>query len=118
MPKCDFIPSLARARAYFTTEHLVGAVAARDFNGLQVLGSYGDAWLIESHYVPTGYVIVAATGGLDSDLNPVGFRRARQPGLSGLRHIPGAGPYPIVTASYGAGLVSASDTEAQPSSCR
>ena len=63
LPKFDFVPSQA-APAYFTTEHLVGAVAPSEFEGLQVLGSYGDAWLIESHYVPLGYVIVAATGGL------------------------------------------------------
>lgn len=72
-PKWDFVPPQA-APAYFTTEHLVGAVAPSEFEGLQVLGSYGDAWLIESHYVPAGYFIVAATGGLDSDMNPVGFR--------------------------------------------
>ena len=67
-PKYDFVPSQA-APAYFTTEHLVGAVAPGEFNGLQVLGSYGDARLIESHYVALGYVIVAATCGLDSDVN-------------------------------------------------
>lgn len=27
----------------FTTEHLVGSAAPSDFEGLQVLGSYGDA---------------------------------------------------------------------------
>lgn len=70
------MPSAAQP-AYFTTEHLVGAIPPVDFNGLQVQGSYGDAWLIESHYVPAGYVIVAATGGLDSDMNPVGFRQHR-----------------------------------------
>lgn len=71
-PKCHFVPSAAQP-AFFTAEHLVGAIPPTDFNGLKVLGSYGDAWLIESHYVPSGYVIVAATGGLDSDRNPVGF---------------------------------------------
>ena len=90
-PKWDFIPSTLMP-AFFTTEHLVGALPPADFNGLQVLGSYGDAWLIESHYMPAGYVIVAATGGLDSDLNPVGVRHHVNPAYHGLRHIPGAGP--------------------------
>ncbi len=98
-PKWDFIPSQA-APAYFTTEHLVGAIPPADFNGLQVQGSYGDAWLIESHYVPAGYVIVAATGGLDSDMNPVGFREHPNPAYQGLRHIPGRGPYPLVDSYY------------------
>lgn len=103
VPKWDFVPSQA-APAYFTTEHLVGSVAPSDFNGLQVLGSYGDAWLIESHYVPTGYVIVAATGGLDSDRNPVGLREHPNPSYSGLRHIPGRGPYPLQDSFYARGF--------------
>ncbi|OBK18591.1 hypothetical protein A5636_20290 [Mycobacterium asiaticum] len=102
-PKWDFVPSQA-APAYFSTEHLVGAVPPADFNGLQVLGSYGDAWLIESHYVPAGYVIVAATGGLDSDMNPVGFRQHVNPAYQGLRHIPGRGPYPLQDSFYARGF--------------
>ncbi len=42
--KWDFVPSQA-APAYFTTEHLVGAIPPPHFNGLQVKGSCGDAWL-------------------------------------------------------------------------
>jgi len=102
-PKFDFVPSQA-APAYFTTEHLVGAVAPSEFEGLQVLGSYGDAWLIESHYVPAGYVIVAATGGLDSDMNPVGFREHVNTAYHGLRHIPGRGPYPLQDSFYARGF--------------
>lgn len=102
-PKFDFVASQA-APANFTTEHLVGWVAPSEFNGLQVLGSYGDAWLIESRYVPAGYVIVAATGRLDSDRNPVGFREHVNPAYHGLRHIPGHGPYPIVDSFYARGF--------------
>ena len=116
-PKWDFVPSAAQP-AYFTTEHLVGAIPPADFNGLQVKGSYGDAWLIESHYVPAGYVIVAATGGLDSDMNPVGFRQHVNPAYQGLRHIPGHGPYPCRTASTRGVSAPAFGTVAQQSSCR
>jgi hypothetical protein len=103
VPKWDFVPSAAQP-AYFTTEHLVGAIPPADFNGLQVQGSYGDAWLVESHYVPAGYVIVAATGGLDSDMNPVGFRQHVNPAYQGLRHIPGRGPYPLQDSFYARGF--------------
>jgi hypothetical protein len=103
IPKFDFVPSQA-APAYFTTEHLVGAIPPADLEGLKVLGSYGDAWLIESYYVPSGYVIVAATGGLDSDMNPVGFREHVNPAYAGLRHIPGRGPYPLVDSFYARGF--------------
>jgi hypothetical protein len=102
-PKWDFIPSTLMP-AFFTTEHLVGALPPADFNGLQVMGSYGDAWLIESHYMPAGYVIVAATGGLDSDLNPVGVRHHVNPAYQGLRHIPGNGPYPIQESFFARGF--------------
>jgi hypothetical protein len=49
-------------------------------------------------------VIVAATGGLDSDLNPVGFRHHVNPAYQGLRHIPGNGPYPIQESFFARGL--------------
>jgi hypothetical protein len=62
--------------------------------------SESDAWLIESHYVAAGYVIVAATGGLDSDMNPVGFREQVNTAYHGLRHIPGPGQYPITESFY------------------
>ena len=39
-PTYDYVPSAAQP-AYLTTEHLVGAIPPTDFNGLQVLGSYG-----------------------------------------------------------------------------
>jgi hypothetical protein len=86
-------------------EHLVGAVPPADFNGLQVQGSYGDAWLIESHYVPAGYVIAGATGGLDSGLNPVGFRQHVNPAYQGLRHFPGhCQGYPLQDSFFARGF--------------
>jgi len=102
-PKWDFVPSAAQP-AYFTAEHLVGAIPPTDLEALRVLGSYGDAWLIESHYVPAGYVVVTATGGLDSDMNPGGFREHVNTAYHGLPHIPGRGPYPLVDSFYARGF--------------
>lgn len=50
--------------------------------------------------MPAGYVIVAATGGLDSDMNPVGLREHVNTAYHGLRHIPGRGPFPISESFY------------------
>ena len=49
--------------AVLTNENVVGAIPPPDFHGLKVLGAYGKAWLIETNYVPAGYVAVVASGG-------------------------------------------------------
>jgi hypothetical protein len=54
--------------------------------------------------MPAGYVIVAASGGLDSDLNPVGVRHHVNPAYQGLRHIPGNGPYPLQESFFARGF--------------
>ena len=72
-----------------TIEHVVGAIPPPEYNGLKVQGAYGDAWFIETNYMPPGYVIAVATGGPESDINPVGFRQHVNPAYQGLRHIPG-----------------------------
>lgn len=42
--------------------------------------------------------------GLDSDMNPVGFRQHANPAYQGLRHIPGHGPYPLQDSFYARGF--------------
>lgn len=100
LPKFDFIVS-SNAPARLTAEHVEGAVPEPDYAGLPVLGSYAGALLIESYFMPAGYVIIAATGGVDSDNNPVGFREHEKPQYRGLRVIEGsANSYPIVEHFY------------------
>jgi hypothetical protein len=53
----------------------VGAIPPPDFHGLKVQGAYGKSWLIESNYVPQGYVAVVASGGAGSPNNPVAVRQ-------------------------------------------
>jgi hypothetical protein len=103
VPKYDFIPSSLQP-AYLTIEHLVGMLPPPDFNGLQVQGAYGDVWLVETNYIPPGYVAMVATGGPESDMNPVGFRQHVNPAYQGLRHIPGPGPYPLQDSFYARGF--------------
>jgi hypothetical protein len=96
--KYDFIRS-GSAPAYLTSENIVGAIPPNDFAGLKVQGSYGKAWLVESNAIPAGYFAVVATGGPDSDINPIAFRENANPAYQGLRVIAGPGVYPL-TDSY------------------
>lgn len=95
----DFIPS-NDAPAFITDETIVGDRPPGQFNGLRVVGSYGDAWIVQHEYVPTGYVVAVATGGADSPRNPLAFREHKRPELRGLKQIAGGGDYPLVDSYY------------------
>lgn len=92
--KHDFVRS-GTAPAYLTQDTIVGQQAPGSFHNLPVSGSYGPAWLLQHAYVPTGYVVVVASGGPDSPINPVAVRQHPNPAYQGLRQIPGYGPYPL-----------------------
>jgi hypothetical protein len=106
--KWSFIPSSA-APPYLTTETLVGTRAPADYQGLPVAGSYGPAWLVQSEFVPSGYVAVVASGGPDSLVNPVAVREHPNAAYRGLRIIPGLQQrYPLIDSfairSFGVGV--------------
>lgn len=92
--------------SFLTTEHIVGETPPEEFGGLEVQGSYG--WLIQSDYIPQGYVSVVASSGPNSQYNPVALRVHENPSYVGLRIIPGNGPYPIqdshLAHSFGTGV--------------
>src|SRR5262245_42117511 len=73
LPKHDFIPS-ALMPAWISDETIHGNTPPDKFNNLDVWGSYANALIIKSLFVPSGWVAVVATGGPNSDVNPVGFR--------------------------------------------
>ena len=86
------------------------AVIAVGYAGLKVQGSYGKSWLIESNYIPSGYVAVVALGGPGSPDNPVAVREHPNAQYRGLRAIPGKGPYPPQESFAARGsLISASE---------
>ncbi|MGW5523592.1 hypothetical protein [Gordonia sp. NPDC003950] len=106
--KYDFIPS-ASAPAYLTEDNVVGQVAPGEFGGLEVLGSFGPAWIIPSYFLPSGYIAVVATGGPNSNRNPVAFRQHPNASYQGLRMIPGRDQrYPLQDSffqrSFGTGV--------------
>lgn len=98
-PKYDFIVS-SSAPAFLTTERVQGTPPPPDYAGLPVLGSYGGALVITSHFIPLHYVALAASGGVNSSDNPVALREHADPDYRGLRLIPGSGPYPLVQSQF------------------
>ena len=102
----DFVLSKS-APAYLTEETIVGQQAPGSFNGLPVFGSYGEAFVIKSNFIPVGYVGVVATGGPNSEANPIAIRQHPNSGYQGLRVIGGKGPYPLqdsfLQRSFGVG---------------
>lgn len=96
----DFIPSPG-APAYLSTEHLVGQQPPSEFMGLPVIGSYGNALIVESYYVPAGYLIASSTSGAGSRRNPLAFRQHKRADYQGLILKPGTdNRYPLLGATY------------------
>lgn len=102
--KYDYIPSVS-APAYLTEASIVGDAAPAAFNNLAIMGSYGDAWIHKSPFVPLGYVIAVATSGPGSARNPLLIREHRTPGERGLilRRSQG-GAHPLVESIYERGM--------------
>lgn len=99
----DFIPS-NDAPAFITDETIIGDRPPGDFNGLKVIGSYGNAWLVENAYVPQGYAVSVATSGPNGARNPLAFREHKRPELKGLKQIPGSDKYPLLESYYARGF--------------
>ncbi len=102
--KFDFIPA-SDAPPYLTNETLIGNRPAGSFQGLKVLGQYGYALIVSDPLIPVGYCAALATGGSNSDRNPIAFREHQTASLQGLRLIKGnMNDYPLVDSYYSHGF--------------
>ena len=82
---------------FLTNENVHGAIPPPDFHGLKVLGAYGKAWLIETNYVPAGYVAVVASGGPGRPTTLSRLGSTPNLAYQGLRAIPGHwSSYPLI----------------------
>ncbi len=89
----DFIPA-ADAPAFITpTGELIGEQVPGQWSGVKIEGSYGPTLLVQSDFVPSGYVLVVASYGPNSPYNAIGFRQHPNTAYQNLRVIPGAGTY-------------------------
>lgn len=105
--KYDFIPALNQPAMIVPNAQglLGGAQPAGTWNGLQVIGSYGDALIVQEEYIPAGYMVLMASGGPANLANPVGIREHANPALRGLRLLPGnQQAYPLIDAFYSRGF--------------
>ena len=106
--KYDFLPS-SSAPPFIRQGTLVGTVAPNDYQGLEILGSYGHGWLHETPLMPASHVLVAATSGPNALNNVCGFREHPDAAWQGLRQIPGNWSlYPLIesfwTRTFGVGV--------------
>lgn len=102
----DFVPSASQpALIVPNTDGLLGSRPPSSIAGLSVIGSYGNALVVQEDYVPAGYLALFSTGGEAGLLNPIGFREHANPGLRGLRLVKGAQPdYPLIDSFYQRGF--------------
>lgn len=88
-----------------TTVQTEGARAASTIRGMNVIGSYGTATIVQEDYIPAKYMVAFATGGTESLTNPVGIREHANPQLRGLRLVKGrSNDYPLQDAYYTRGF--------------
>jgi hypothetical protein len=104
----DFIPATDQPAFITPAGELIGEQVPGEWGGVKVWGSWGPSLLVQSDFVPPGYVAVIASYGPNSPYNAIGFRQHHNPAYQGLRHLPGEGPYPIVSTfsqrSFGVGV--------------
>jgi hypothetical protein len=108
----DFIPSTGQpAQIMNVTTQIVGqnpppsTLFGPAINGLNVIGVYGNAYIVQDDWHPAGYLFGFATGGTQSLNNPIGLRQHAQSSLRGLRLVKGKQPdYPLIDSYWVAGF--------------
>jgi hypothetical protein len=102
--KYDALPSVG-APPFEASGPIVGAQAPAELFGVEINGSYGPVYVVESYFIPQHWFAVVATAGPDSPLNPIGVRQHPNPQYQGLRSIPGPVPgYPLQESFYSRGV--------------
>jgi hypothetical protein len=98
----DFIPSLGtNAMLLPQNQLLLGNQVGNTLEGFTVIGSYGDALVVEEDYIPAAYLLCFATGGIENLANPLGMRQHENPELQGMRLVKGPQPdYPLIDSYY------------------
>ena len=107
----DFIPAAGSPAATFLGT-MVGSFPTASAGAPNVfpgfIGTWGPIDIIEEDYMPSGYMLMFASGGKFAQTNPVGLREHENAGLRGLKLIPTFDRYPLRESFYhhalGAGI--------------
>lgn len=99
----DFIPSQSESTALILDpgQSVSGGQPASFYRGMNVIGSYGEALIVEDDNFPPAYVVIIGTGGTENLNNPVGLREPQNASLRGLKLIKGPdNDYPLTDSFY------------------
>lgn len=102
----DFIPATNQPALIVPNANgLLGSQPGGTYQGMNVIGSYGNALIIEEDYIPAGYMVTIGTGGEGNLQNPIGIREHARAELRGLRQIAGdKANYPLINSYYSRGF--------------
>lgn len=103
----DFIPAQGQPGAWIDAEMTLvgGQQPASTYQGLNVIGRYGQMLIVEDDLFPVNYVALIGTGGRANLQNPVGLREHANTSLRGLRLVKGpVADYPLIDSFYQRGF--------------
>jgi hypothetical protein len=108
--KFDFIPAqgtspLIIPNALQGAGLLGGNQPPGSLRGMTIIGSYGPAFVVQEDYIPSGYMVMFATGGSANLNNPVGLREHANASARGLQLVQGPiAQYPLQESYYRRGF--------------
>ena len=102
----DFVPATNQPALIVPNQQgLLGVQVSGSLRGMNVIGSYGNALIVEEDYIPAGYIVLLGSGGEGNLNNPIGFREHANTSLRGLRLVQDRqGGYPLIDSYYARGF--------------
>lgn len=102
----DFIPAQGTSPLLLPVNlQTQGTRPPASLRGMDVIGSYWEATIVKSAFIPAGYLVAFVTGGDENIQNPIAIREHPQQSLRGLRLVRGRVPdYPLIDSFYNQGF--------------
>ena len=103
----DFLPATNQPGVIMTlNQQVIGQNPPTGvMNGMNVIGSYGPALIVQDDWMPAGYLFGFATGGENNLLNPIGMREHANAALRGMRLVKGRNAdYPLIDSFWATGF--------------